>query len=88
MLNWVKPLGLRYCNFFSDIEKFIGKSIDIITKDGLYNPVTLKANEQLIRKFQRRENAYMNSKDLNAAAHMIEHCNRIEHLIIKQYGIS
>ena len=43
-----KPLGLKYCSFYSDLEKSVGKKIDIITKDGLYNPVTLSANETLI----------------------------------------
>ncbi len=43
-----KPLGLRYCSFFSDIEESVGKSVDIITKDGLYNPATLSTNQPLI----------------------------------------
>ena len=30
-----KPLGLKFCSFFSDVEESVGKSIDIITKDGL-----------------------------------------------------
>ena len=45
-----KPLGLKFCSFFSDVEESVGKSIDIITKDGLYNPVTMGANKQLIQK--------------------------------------
>ncbi|MGN0609553.1 MAG: nucleotidyltransferase family protein [Oscillospiraceae bacterium] len=49
-VEFSKPLGLRYCSFFSDIEESMGKSIDIITKDGLYNPVTLNANGPLIQR--------------------------------------
>ncbi len=45
-----KPLGLKYCSFFDDIKESVGKDIDIITKDGLYNPVTLDTNKQLIKK--------------------------------------
>lgn len=49
-VEFSKPLGLRYCSFFSDIEESMGKSIDIITKDGLYNPVTLNENRSLIQR--------------------------------------
>lgn len=49
-VEFSKPLGLKYCSFFSDIEESVGKSIDIITRDGLYNPATLHTNEQLIRR--------------------------------------
>ena len=49
-VEFSKPLGLRYCSFFSDIEESVGKSVDIITKDGLYNPVTLSMNEPLIKR--------------------------------------
>ena len=49
-VEFSKPLGLRYCNFFSDTEESVGKSVDIITKDGLYNPVTLSMNEPLIKR--------------------------------------
>ena len=49
-VEFSKPLGLKFCSFFSDIEECVGKSIDIITKDGLYNPVTMDANKQLIQK--------------------------------------
>ncbi len=49
-VEFSRPLGLRYCSFYSDIEERIGKSVDIITKDGLYNPATLATNEQLIRR--------------------------------------
>ncbi len=45
-----KPLGLKYCSFFSDIEESVGKSVDIITKDGLYNPATLNINQPLIKR--------------------------------------
>lgn len=49
-VEFSKPLGLKYCSFFSDIEESVGKSIDIITRDGLYNPATLRTNEPLIRR--------------------------------------
>ncbi len=52
-VEFSKPLGLRYCSFFSDIEKSVGKSVDIITREGLYNPVTLVANEHLIQAINR-----------------------------------
>lgn len=45
-----KPLGLRYCSFFSDIEESVGKSVDIITRDGLYNPATISMNQPLIKR--------------------------------------
>lgn len=49
-VEFSKPLGLKFCSFFADVEESVGKSIDIITKDGLFNPVTINANEQLIRR--------------------------------------
>ncbi len=49
-VEFSKPLGLRYCSFVSDIEECLGKSVDIITKDGLYNPATLQENEKLIQR--------------------------------------
>ncbi len=49
-VEFSKPLGLSYCSFYSDIEDSVRKSIDIITKDGLYNPVTLNTNKQLIQR--------------------------------------
>lgn len=49
-VEFSKPLGLKFCSFFADIEASVGKNVDIITKDGLYNPVTMSGNEQLIRK--------------------------------------
>jgi predicted nucleotidyltransferase len=49
-VEFSKPLGLRYCSFFSDIEESVGKSIDIITKEGLYNPVTMHINKTLINR--------------------------------------
>ncbi len=48
-----KPLGLRYCSFYSDMEESVGKKIDIITKDGLYNPVTRSTNEALIQRINK-----------------------------------
>ena len=45
-----KPMGMKYCSFFTDIKESVGKNIDIITRDGLYNPATLEANSSLIKK--------------------------------------
>ena len=45
-----KPMGLKFCSFFADVEECVGKSIDIITKDALYNPVSMDANRQLIQR--------------------------------------
>ena len=49
-VEFSKPLGLRYCSFISDIEECLGKCVDIITKDALYNPATLQNNQQLIQR--------------------------------------
>ena len=48
-----KPLGMKYCSFFSEIEKGLDKNIDIITKDALFNPVTLNINKGLIESINR-----------------------------------
>lgn len=48
-IEFSKPLGLRYCSFVSDIEECLGKCVDIITKEALYNPTTLQNNQQLIQ---------------------------------------
>lgn len=48
-VEFSKPLGLRYCSFVSDIEECLGKCVDIITKDALYNPATLQNNQKLIQ---------------------------------------
>ena len=49
-VEFSKPLGMHYCSFVSDIEECLGKCVDIITKDGLYNPATLQNNQQLIQR--------------------------------------
>lgn len=49
-IEFTKPLGLRYCSFVSDIEKRLGKCVDIITKDGLYNPAIAQENKMLIQR--------------------------------------
>lgn len=48
-VEFSKPLGLHYCGFVSDIEECLGKCVDIITKDALYNPATLQNNQKLIQ---------------------------------------
>jgi len=37
-VEFAQRIGLRYCSFISDIEEKIGKSVDVITKNALYNP--------------------------------------------------
>lgn len=49
-VEFSKPLGLRYCSFVSDIEERLGKCVDVIIKDGLYNPATLQENERPIQR--------------------------------------
>ena len=49
-IEFSKPMGLKFCSFYSDIEESVGKSVDIITKDGLYNPVTMNTNKELIQR--------------------------------------
>lgn len=49
-VEFSKPMGMKYCSFFTDIQESIGKNIDIITREGLYNPATLEANSSLIKK--------------------------------------
>lgn len=49
-VEFSKSLGLRYCSFVSDVEESLGKCVDIITKDALYNPATLQENERLIQR--------------------------------------
>lgn len=34
-VEFSKPLGLRYCSFFSDIEESVGKNVDIISENPL-----------------------------------------------------
>ena len=58
-VEFSKPLGLRYCSFVSDIEESLDKCVDIITKDGLYNPATLQNNQQLIQRIsEERKSIY------------------------------
>ena len=58
-VEFSKPLGLRYCSFISDIEECLGKCVDIITKDALYNPATLQNNQQLIQRIsEERKSIY------------------------------
>ena len=58
-VEFSKPLGLRYCSFISDIEECLGKGVDIITKDALYNPATLQNNQQLIQRIsEERKSIY------------------------------
>lgn len=47
-VEFSKPMGLSFCSFFSDIEESVGKNVDIITRDGLYNPASRDSNKQLI----------------------------------------
>lgn len=49
-VEFSKPMGMKYCSFFTDIQESIGKNIDIITREGLYNPATLEENSSLIKK--------------------------------------
>jgi predicted nucleotidyltransferase len=49
-VEFFKPLGLRYCSFVSEVEECLGKCVDIITKDALYNPATLQNNQKLIQR--------------------------------------
>lgn len=58
-VEFSKPLGLRYCSFVSDIENSLGKCVDIITEDALYNPATLQNNQQLIQRIsEERKSIY------------------------------
>ncbi len=43
-------MGLKFCSFYSDMEECMGKSVDIITRDALYNPVNLEKNRSLIER--------------------------------------
>ena len=43
-------MGLKFCSFYSDIEECVGKNVDIITKDALYNPVNMEKNKSLIER--------------------------------------
>ncbi|MCD8006549.1 MAG: nucleotidyltransferase domain-containing protein [Oscillospiraceae bacterium] len=49
-VEFSKPIGLKYCSFFSDIEDSVDKKVDIVTKDALYNPVTVTINEGFIKR--------------------------------------
>lgn len=62
-VEFSKPLGLRYCSFVSDIEERLGKCIDIITKDGLYNPATLQNNQQLIQRISEERKCIYTKTD-------------------------
>lgn len=62
-VEFSKPLGLRYCSFVSDIEERLGKRIDIITKDGLYNPATLQKNGRLIQRISDERKCIYTQKD-------------------------
>ena len=58
-VEFSKPLGLRYCSFVSDIGECLGKCVDIITKDALYNPATLQNNQKLIQRIsEERKSIY------------------------------
>ena len=43
-------MGLKFCSFYADIEECTGKSVDIITRDALYNPVNMEKNKSLIER--------------------------------------
>lgn len=62
-VEFSKPLGLRYCSFVSDIEESLGKCVDIITKDALYNPATLQNNQQLIQRISEESKCIYTKKD-------------------------
>ena len=62
-VEFSKPLGLRYCSFVSDIEERLGKCIDIITKDGLYNPATLQNSQQLIQRISEERKCIYTKTD-------------------------
>ena len=49
-VEFSEPLGLRFCSFYSEIEECMEKRVDIITKDALFNPVTMKNNQLLIER--------------------------------------
>lgn len=58
-----KPLGLRYGSFVSDIEECLGKCVDIITKDALYNPATLQNSQQLIQRISEERKCIYTKTD-------------------------
>ena len=62
-VEFSKPLGLRYCSFVWDIEECLGKCIDIITKDGLYNPATLQNSQQLIQRISKERKCIYTKTD-------------------------
>ena len=62
-VEFSKPLGLRYCSFVSDIEECLGKCVDIITKDALYNPATLQNNQQLIQRISEERKCIYTKTD-------------------------
>jgi hypothetical protein len=51
-VEFLGPIGLNFCSFFADIEESFGKEIDIVTKDGLYNPATLETNKPFIQRIR------------------------------------
>ncbi len=62
-VEFSKPLGLRYCSFVSDIKESLGKCVDIITKDALYNPATLQNNQQLIQSISEESKCIYTKTD-------------------------
>lgn len=62
-VEFSKPLGLRYCSFVSDIEDSLGKCVDIITEDALYNPAILQNNQQLIQRILEERKCIYTKKD-------------------------
>lgn len=62
-VEFSKPLGLRYCSFVSDIGECLGKCVDIITKDALYNPATLQNNQQLIQSISEESKCIYTKTD-------------------------
>ena len=49
-VEFSSPPGLRFCSFYSDVEECLEKNVDIITKDALFNPVTMKNNQLFIER--------------------------------------
>lgn len=62
-VEFSKPLGLRYCSLASDIEESLGKCVDIIAKDALYNPATLQENERLIQRITEERKCIYTKSD-------------------------
>ena len=62
-VEFSKPLGLRYCSFVSEVEECLGKCVDIITKDALYNPATLQNNQKLIQSISEKRKCIYSKTD-------------------------